>query len=230
MKKFVVLSGAGISAESGIKTFRDSDGLWENYNVRDVADIDGWYRNRGLVLDFYNQRRRQLKETVPNRAHEIIAEFEKYFEVTVVSQNIDNLHERAGSSRVIHLHGELTKARPEDSADRGVVEIGYSDIKLGDCDYRGVQLRPHIVWFGEAVPMMEPAAAAVSKADILLIIGTSLQVYPAAGLFHYAPPGIPIYIIDPKPVDIGYGNLVQIPEKATIGMEILKKELINNKQ
>lgn len=162
MKKLVVLSGAGVSAESGIKTFRDSDGLWENYNVADVADIEGWYRNRSLVLQFYNERRRQLKNAKPNAAHETIAELEKWFNVTVVTQNIDNLHERAGSSNVIHLHGELTKIRPEDR-DNGVVEIGYRDVNIGETDYRGVQMRPHIVWFGEAVPMMEKAALETSK-------------------------------------------------------------------
>lgn len=227
MIKLVVLSGAGVSAESGIKTFRDSDGLWENYNVRDVADIEGWYRNKRLVLDFYNQRRRQLKDSKPNGAHITIAELEKYFDVTVVTQNVDNLHERAGSSNVIHLHGELTKVRPEDRFDRGVEDIGYKDVNIGDCDYRGVQLRPHIVWFGEAVPMMESAARAVSKADILLIIGTSLQVYPAAGLVNYATPGIPVYLIDPQPMNIAMCNLTQITDKAVSGMEKLKEILIN---
>jgi NAD-dependent protein deacetylases, SIR2 family len=196
MKKLVVLSGAGVSAESGIKTFRDSDGLWENYRVEEVASIEGWYRNKALMLDFYNQRRRQLKDTVPNRAHEIIAELEKQFDVTVVTQNIDNLHERAGSTKIIHLHGELTKVRPEDREDSGIIDIGYKDVNLGDKDSRGKQLRPHIVWFGEAVPMLEKAAKAVSRADILLIIGTSLNVYPAAGLFRYVQYGTPIYLID----------------------------------
>ena len=227
MKKLVILSGAGVSAESGIKTFRDSDGLWENYNVADVADIDGWYRNPGLVLKFYNERRRQLEKAQPNRAHEIIAELEKYFDVTVVTQNVDNLHERAGSTHVIHLHGELTKVRPQDSEDRGVKDIGYADINLGDCDKRGVQLRPHIVWFGEAVPMMTPAARAVSEADILLIIGTSLTVYPAAGLFRYVQPGTPIFLIDPKPIHLDYNNFRQIQEPATVGMAQLKQILLD---
>lgn len=228
MKKLVVLSGAGVSAESGIKTFRDSDGLWENYNVADVADIEGWYRNKGLVLKFYNERRRQLKDSKPNAAHEIIAELEKWFDVTVVTQNIDNLHERAGSSNVIHLHGELTKIRPEDR-DNGVVDIGYRDVNLGETDYRGVQMRPHIVWFGEAVPMMEKAAMETSRADIMLIIGTSLNVYPAAGLFRYAPYGIPIYLIDPKPIPINIANFTQIQEPATKGMAILKEILTKEK-
>lgn len=223
MKKLVVLSGAGVSAESGIKTFRDSDGLWENYRVEEVASIEGWYRNKALMLDFYNQRRRQLKDCVPNRAHEIIAELEKQFDVTVVTQNVDNLHERAGSSKVIHLHGELTKVRPEDREESGIIDIGYKDINLGDKDSRGKQLRPHIVWFGEAVPMLEKAASAVSKADILLIIGTSLNVYPAAGLFRYVRYGTPIYLIDPKPIRLDYEHFTQIQERATVGMEELRR-------
>ena len=227
MTKLVVLSGAGVSAESGIKTFRDSDGLWENYNVADVADIEGWYRNKGLVLQFYNERRRQLEKAQPNRAHEIIAELEKYFETTVVTQNVDNLHERAGSTKVIHLHGELTKVRPEDQEDRGVKDIGYRDINLGDTDGRGVQLRPHIVWFGEAVPMMTPAARKVSEADILLIIGTSLNVYPAAGLFRYVQYGTPIFLIDPKPIRLDYDKFTQIQEPATVGMAKLKQILLD---
>lgn len=226
MRKFVVLSGAGVSAESGIKTFRDSDGLWENYNVKDVADIEGWYRNKALVLDFYNQRREQLKKAQPNKAHELIARLERYFDTTVVTQNVDNLHERAGSSKVIHLHGELTKARPEDQEGKGIIDIGYKSIQMGDTDSRGVQLRPHIVWFGEAVPMIQPAARAVSEADILLIIGTSLNVYPAAGLFRYAQYGTPIYLIDPQRIDLDYKNFVQIQEKATVGMEKLFEILI----
>ena len=227
MKKLVVLSGAGVSAESGIKTFRDSDGLWENYNVADVADIEGWYRNKGLVLQFYNERRRQLEKALPNRAHEIIAELEKYFDVTVVTQNVDNLHERAGSTKVIHLHGELTKVRPEDQEDRGVKDIGYRDINLGDTDSRRAQPRPHIVWFGEAVPMMTPAAREVSLCDILLIIGTSLNVYPAAGLFRYVQPGTPIFLIDPKPIRLDYNPFRQIQEPATVGMAQLKQILLD---
>ena len=227
MKKLVILSGAGVSAESGIKTFRDSDGLWENYNVADVADIEGWYRDRGLVLRFYNERRRQLEKAQPNQAHVIIAELERYFDVTVVTQNVDNLHERAGSRKIIHLHGELTKVRPEDQEDRGVKDIGYRDINLGDCDSRGVQLRPHIVWFGEAVPMLTSAAGEVSEADILLIIGTSLNVYPAAGLFRYVQSGTPIFLIDPKPIRLDYNNFRQIQEPATKGMAELKQILLD---
>ena len=222
-QKLVVLSGAGVSAESGIKTYRDNDGLWENYPVEQVASIEGWYRDKALMLRFYNERRRQLATTKPNRAHEIIAELEHWFDVVVVTQNVDDLHERAGSSNVIHLHGELTKARPEDrdpemGGGRGIVDIGYKDLNLGDRDSRGVQMRPHIVWFGEAVPMIEPAAREVSEADILLIIGTSLVVYPAAGLVRYARPGVPVYVIDPKPVSLYGGNITQIQEPATVGM------------
>ena len=226
MKKLAILSGAGVSAESGIRTFRDSDGLWENYNVADVADIEGWYRNRGLVLKFYNERRRQLEHCEPNEAHRIIAEMDRLFETTVITQNIDNLHERAGSRNIIHLHGELTKVRPEDKENGGVQDIGYRNINLGDCDSRGVQLRPHIVWFGEAVPNMTPAAKAVMEADIFLIIGTSLNVYPAAGLVRYTKPGIPIFLIDPKPILLDYANFEQIQDKATTGMATLREKLI----
>lgn len=225
-KRFVVLSGAGVSAESGIRTFRDSDGLWEEYPVEEVASIGGWYRNPGLMLRFYNERRRQLAQCRPNRAHEIIAELEHWFDVTVVTQNVDNLHERAGSTRVIHLHGELTKARPENTLTEGVRDIGYGDLNLGDRDEHGIQLRPHIVWFGEAVPELERAAQAVSRADILLIIGTSLNVYPAAGLFRYARAGVPIYLIDPKPIRVDAPGFRQILAPATSGMEELKRLLV----
>ncbi|MDD2294015.1 MAG: NAD-dependent deacylase [Bacteroidales bacterium] len=229
MKKLVVLSGAGVSAESGIKTFRDSDGLWENYDVRDVASIEGWYRDRKTVLNFYNDRRRQIEQAQPNEAHLIIAELQKWYDVVVATQNIDNLHERAGSKNVIHLHGEITKVRPEDREDSGIVDIGYKDVNFGDTDKRGVQLRPHIVWFGEAVPKLEEAAGEVSKADILLIIGTSLAVYPAAGLVRYVNYGIPIYLIDPKRIDLDYNNFTQIQDVASKGMERLKELLLNNK-
>ncbi|MCF0177324.1 MAG: NAD-dependent deacylase, partial [Bacteroidales bacterium] len=203
MKKLAVLSGAGVSAESGIKTFRDSDGLWENYNVQDVASIEGWYRNPKLVLQFYNERRKQLETAQPNKAHKLIAELEQNFDVTVITQNIDNLHEKGGSTKVIHLHGEATKVRP-DGADyfEGVKDVGYEPIRYGDKDSKGRQYRPHIVWFGEQVPMIEEAARIVMDADILLIIGTSMVVYPAAGLVSYAKPGIPIYLIDPNPINL----------------------------
>ena len=230
-QKLVVLSGAGVSAESGIKTYRDNDGLWENYPVEQVASIEGWYRDKALMLKFYNERRRQLATASPNLAHEIIASLEHWFDVVVVTQNVDNLHERAGSTNVIHLHGELTKARPEDSdpevdGDRGVVDIGYRDLNLGEKDSRGVQMRPHIVWFGEAVPMIEKAAREVAQADILLIIGTSLVVYPAAGLVRYARAETPVYVIDPKPVSLYGGNITQIQEPATVGMARFREMII----
>ena len=217
MKKLAVLSGAGVSKESGINTFRDSDGMWEQYPVEEVASIEGWYRNPGLVLDFYNARRRDIRTREPNEAHRIIASLEKDFEVTVITQNIDNLHERAGSTNIIHLHGEITKARGEKSLTP-VYDIGYNDIHLGDKDSRGQQLRPDIVWFGEAVPMIEKAAEIVSEFDILLVIGTSLVVYPAAGLVSYIRDGVPVYLIDPKPIRIGYRHYTQIQDVATSGM------------
>ncbi len=233
-KKIMVLTGAGVSAESGITTFRDSDGLWENHKVEDVASIEGWYRNPQLVLDFYNARRAQLPTVRPNVAHVAIAELEHEYDVTVVTQNVDNLHERAGSTRIIHLHGELTKVRPENCCNEAdgfseetVFDIGSDAIGLGDLAPNGAQLRPHIVWFGEAVPKIEAAIDAVEAADILLIVGTSLQVYPAAGLYRYARMDTPIYIIDPKETAVRDGRLIHIKEVATKGMETFKK-LINS--
>jgi NAD-dependent deacetylase len=232
MKKITVLTGAGVSAESGVSTFRDSDGLWENHKVEDVASIEGWYRNPQLVLDFYNARRAQLFQVRPNSAHLAIAELEKEYKVTVVTQNVDNLHERAGSTKIIHLHGELTKVRPENCcndrdgySEETVFDIGADEINLGDMAPNGAQLRPHIVWFGEAVPKIEAAIEAVEAADILLIVGTSLQVYPAAGLYRYAKMGTPIYIIDPKDVPVRDGRLTHIKEVATKGMEVFKNIL-----
>ena len=231
-KKLVVLTGAGVSAESGVSTFRDSNGLWENHKVEDVASIEGWYRNPSLVLEFYNERRLQLSSVRPNAAHFAIAELEKDWDVTVVTQNVDNLHERAGSTRIIHLHGELTKVRPEDSctetdgfSEEQVFDIGYEPVEIGDCAPSGVQLRPHIVWFGEAVPKINQAIDAVEAADVLLIVGTSLQVYPAAGLYAYAKAGTPIYIIDPKDVPVRDGRITHIKDVATKGMEEFKKLL-----
>ena len=231
-KNLVVLTGAGVSAESGISTFRDSNGLWENHNVEDVASIDGWRRNPSLVLEFYNERRRQLKNVSPNAAHLAIAALEDEYDVTVITQNVDNLHERAGSTKIIHLHGELTKVRPVDSCNESdgfseaqVFDIGYDDIRLGDLAPDGAQLRPHIVWFGEAVPKIEAAMDCVSRSDIFLIVGTSLQVYPAAGLYRYAGAGTPIYIIDPKDVPVHDGRITHIRETATKGMEIFKNIL-----
>ena len=232
MKKITVLTGAGVSAESGVSTFRDSDGLWENHKVEDVASIEGWYRNPQLVLDFYNARRAQLFQVRPNSAHLAIAELEKEYKVTVVTQNVDNLHERAGSTKIIHLHGELTKVRPENCcndrdgySEETVFDIGADEINLGDMAPNGAQLRPHIVWFGEAVPKIEAAIEAVESADILLIVGTSLQVYPAAGLYRYAKMGTPIFIIDPKDVPVRDGRLTHIKEVATKGMEVFKNIL-----
>ena len=234
-KKIVVLTGAGVSAESGVSTFRDSDGLWEQHKVEDVASIDGWYRNPALVLEFYNARRAQLADVKPNAAHRAIAELENEYDVTVVTQNVDNLHERAGSTRIIHLHGELTKVRPENCcnerdgfSEETVFDIGNDSISIGDLAPNGAQLRPHIVWFGEAVPKIEAAIDAVESADILLIVGTSLQVYPAAGLYAYAKAGIPIYIIDPKDVPLRDGRIHHIKDVATKGMEEFKN-LIKSK-
>lgn len=224
-KNLVVLTGAGVSAESGISTFRDSDGLWENHNVEDVASIEGWYRNPGLVLDFYNARRAQLAQVKPNAAHYAIAALEEKWNVTVVTQNVDNLHERAGSTKIIHLHGELTKVRPENCfndrdgySEATVFDIGHEPIHLGDMAPNGAQLRPHIVWFGEAVPKIERAIDAVAAADVLLIVGTSLQVYPAAGLYRYAKMDTPIFIVDPKDVPLKDKRVVHIKDVATRGL------------
>ena len=231
-KKITVLTGAGVSAESGISTFRDSDGLWENHNVEDVASIEGWYRNPSLVLDFYNARSAQLPDVRPNAAHAAIAGLEKDYDVTVVTQNVDNLHERAGSTKIIHLHGELTKVRPENCCNERdgfsedtVFDIGADAIHIGDLAPNGAQLRPHIVWFGEAVPKIEAAIEAVEAADILLIVGTSLQVYPAAGLYRYAGRDTPIYIIDPKDVPVRDGRITHIKDVATKGMQTFLEQL-----
>ena len=230
--RITVLTGAGVSAESGITTFRDSDGLWENHNVDDVASIEGWYRNPDLVQEFYNARRAQLQSVRPNAAHIAVAELEKEYEVTLVTQNVDNLHERAGSTRIIHLHGELTKVRPENCcnetdgfSEETVFDIGYESVSMGDLAPNGHQLRPHIVWFGEAVPKIESAIDAVESADILLIIGTSLKVYPAAGLYRYAGTDTPIYIIDPGEVAVHDPRMIHIKDVATKGMETFKNIL-----
>ena len=231
-KKLVVLTGAGVSAESGITTFRDSNGLWENYKVEDVATIEGWYKDPQLVLDFYNARRAQLADVRPNAAHMAIAALEEEYDVTVITQNVDNLHERAGSTRIIHLHGELTKVRPENTyndmdgySESSVFDIGTDSINIGDLAPNGAQLRPHIVWFGEAVPKIDQALDYVEAADIMLIVGTSLQVYPAAGLYAYAKASTPIYIIDPKEVSVRDSRLTHIKDVATKGMETFKKYL-----
>jgi len=226
MKKLVVLTGAGISAESGLKTFRDSDGLWEGYNIEDVATPEAWRRDPALVLDFYNYRRKNVADAVPNQAHIILAELEKYFDVQIITQNIDDLHERGGSSRVLHLHGEIFKMRSSVSED--LIYPIYKDIRIGDMADDGYQLRPHIVWFGEAVPMIESAAILTSGADLFAVVGTSLVVYPAAGLIHAARPGIPCFIVDKKiPATTGISGLVKIEMPATTGMEALKEMLIS---
>lgn len=222
MKKIVVLTGAGISAESGISTFRDANGLWENHDIMEVASIEGWWRNPELVLEFYNQRRRQLKTVAPNAAHHYLKTLEQKYEVVIITQNVDNLHERAGSNRILHLHGELNKVRSEQ--DEHMVMDWAEDLHLGQKASDGAQLRPHIVWFGEAVPMMEQAVEETLSADILLIIGTSMQVYPAASLIDYLPAGAPIYYIDPKgETPSGYPQTKLIRKKATEG--VLELEL-----
>lgn len=230
MKKIVVLTGAGISAESGIKTFRDADGLWEGHDIMEVASPIGWNKNPTLVLDFYNKRRAQLLTVQPNKAHEILAELEKQFNVHIITQNVDDLHERAGSSSILHLHGELLKVRS--IANEKNIMHWKTDLNLGDCDEKGNQLRPHIVWFGEAVPLIEKAIEIVETADILVIIGTSLQVYPAAGLMNYVNQNVPVYYIDPKPATIyDLPNKLKVfPLSAVEGMKIVKVELMNSIQ
>lgn len=232
MKKIVVLTGAGMSAESGISTFRDSGGLWEKYPVEQVATPEGYAANPKLVIDFYNDRRKQLLEVEPNLGHKILAELEKDFDITVVTQNVDNLHERAGSTNVIHLHGELTKVTSsrEPNNPKYIKELAPEnfEVKIGDLAYDGSQLRPFIVWFGESVPMIETAIDYVEKADIFVIIGTSMNVYPAAGLLNYVNPSVPVYLIDPNPVNITSGRKIHVISKgASAGMEELRKILLN---
>jgi len=225
-KRIAIITGAGASAESGVSTFRDNNGLWEQYDVNDVCSIEGWNRNPELVLNFYNERRAQLAEVKPNAAHKIMAELEKDYDVRIITQNVDNLHERSGSTNVLHLHGELTKVRPENTynsydgfSEDSVIDVRYDPIYLGDKGPNGHQLRPHIVFFGEAVPNIEKAIDLVESADILLIVGTSLQVYPAAGLYAYAKADTPIYIIDPKDVPVSESRITHIKDVATKGME-----------
>ena len=230
MKKLVILTGAGMSAESGISTFRDSGGLWEQHRVEDVATIEGYERNPKLVLDFYNERRRQLPLVKPCRGHELVAELEKDFDVTVITQNVDDLHERAGSTKVIHLHGELMKAtstrHPNDPSQIVTLDNDHIDIHLGDKADDGSQLRPFIVWFGEAVPEIERAAEIASMADIFVVIGTSLNVYPAAGLVQFVPAHSPVYLIDPKDVQWSSGHRYRhIKKGASEGMKELTKML-----
>jgi NAD-dependent deacetylase len=226
-KKLVVLTGAGISAESGIKTFRDADGLWEGHDVMEVASPEGWRKNKELVLDFYNQRRRQLHEVKPNLGHFTLTELEANFDVHIITQNVDNLHEQAGSSKVLHLHGELLKVRSTKNED--YILDWKTDLNIDDFDKNGNQLRPHIVWFGEAVPALDEAITITKTADYLVVIGTSLQVYPAAGLLHYAKPNVPVFYIDPKPATIYdlQNPLEIIPMNATEGVSFLKQKLLN---
>lgn len=227
MKKLVVLTGAGMSSESGIRTFRDSGGLWEEYDVTEVATPMAWWKNRDLVLRFYNERRRQLADAQPNEGHKGLAELEKYFEIKIITQNVDNLHERAGSTSVLHLHGELTKARS--TSDPSLIyDIGYKDINPGDNCGKGSQLRPHIVWFGEPVPMMDEAVRITAEADIFVVVGSSLNVYPAAGLIGYAPSEASLWLIDPNDVYIPVNRNVEvIKEKASEGVAILTRNLLS---
>ncbi|ADB38077.1 SIR2 family NAD-dependent protein deacylase [Spirosoma linguale] len=225
-KKIVVLSGAGISAESGIPTFRASDGLWENHRIEDVATPEAWHRNPALVQDFYNQRRKQALSVQPNAGHLALVKLEEKFDVTVITQNVDNLHEKAGSSKVVHLHGELFKSRS--TVDESLIyDIEGWELKDGDVCAKGSQLRPHIVWFGEAVPMMDIALDITEQADLFIVVGTSLNVYPAAGLVYAVREGVPVYVVDPSIPDMHKKNNVTfIAEPATIGLTQLAEQLI----
>ena len=227
-QKIVVLTGAGMSAESGLKTFRDANGLWEGHDVMEVASPQGFAKNPELVLEFYNQRRRQLLEVAPNAGHRALVQLEKKFEVNIITQNVDNLHEQAGSASVLHLHGELFKVRS--TANENHVLDWKKDLVLGDLDENEHQLRPHIVWFGEMVPMLEPAIEIMAQADILVIIGTSMQVYPAASLANYVNHNVPIYFIDPKPTinASDFNNLTIISENASTGVPKLVAKLTKN--
>lgn len=231
MKRLIVLSGAGISAESGIKTFRDTGGLWENHRVEDVASPEGWRANPELVLDFYNQRRKQAAEVKPNAGHLALAELEKYFDVKIITQNVDSLHERAGSTQVMHLHGELSKVRSVDDPHL-IYDVGAQAVNLGDLADDGAQLRPHIVWFGEMVPLIEEAANLCLSADIFIVVGTSMQVYPAAGLIGYVSDEAPKFIIDPHQPSIAsrYKNLEFIVDTAAKGLPKLAQTLIEKYQ
>ena len=223
----LIFSGAGMSAESGLKTFRDNNGLWENHKVSEVATPEAWIANKSLVLKFYNERRKQLYKAFPNKAHSAVAKLEDYFDVTVITQNIDDLHERAGSSNVLHLHGELKKVESEMFPEL-IYQWEKEDLKVGDLCEKGHQLRPHVVWFGEAVPKMEEAYKVAQTADILIVIGSSLNVYPAAGIVEYTPTKCIKYLIDPNPPNIHFSDsFTVIQAGAEKGMEILAKHLIN---
>ena len=224
MKRLVILTGAGMSQESGIRTFRDMDGLWEEYDIEDVATPEAWRRNPELVMRFYNDRRKQLYESEPNAGHRGLVDLERDFDVRIITQNIDDLHERAGSSSVLHLHGELKKARS--SVDESLIyDIDGWELKFGQKCAKGSQLRPHIVWFGEAVPAMEEAIPVAESADIMVVVGTSLNVYPAAGLVNYVRKGTPIFVVDPERPQAYIRNVTYIQEKAGRGVELLKEEL-----
>jgi NAD-dependent deacetylase len=228
MKKLVVLTGSGISSESGLKTFRDAGGLWENYDVMEVASYGGWVKNMELVLRFYNERREQLKNALPNEAHKGLVELEKYFDVQIITQNVDNLHEKAGSQQVLHLHGILTQARSTGDPDL-IYDIGYKQINPGDNCEKGFQLRPNIVWFGEAVPAIEKAALITSEADMFVVIGTSMVVYPAAGLIDYVSKNVPVFLIDPNDVAVPiFRHIHFIREKAGRGIALLKEKLLQD--
>jgi NAD-dependent deacetylase len=227
MKNIVVLTGAGMSAQSGISTFRDSGGLWENHPVHQVASIEGWHTNPELMLAFYNQRRAALKEAQPNKGHLILAGLEHDFHVRIITQNIDDLHERAGSTHILHLHGELTKAQSSENPDL-ITQIGYDPIAWGDKAADGSQLRPHVVWFGEPVPNMTKAIQWTREADMMIVAGTSLAVYPAAGLIDFTQKNIPLFLVDPKPAPVRKNNLYVIAEKAVEGLEQVQKILIEN--
>ena len=229
MKKLVILTGAGMSSESGIRTFRDSGGLWEEYDVTEVATPMAWWKNRDLVLRFYNERRRQLADCKPNAGHTGLAELEKHFDVQIITQNVDNLHERAGSTKILHLHGELTKARS--TSDLSLIyDIEYKDINPGDNCEKGSQLRPHIVWFGEAVPMMDEAVSITATADIFIVIGTSMVVYPAAGLINDVPDKAEKYIIDKKIPPLGlFSHLTTIEDSAVNGVPGIVNKLLTDR-
>ena len=227
MKKLVVLTGSGISSESGLKTFRETGGLWEEYDVMEVASIQGWHRNPDLVLRFYNERRAQLEKAVPNQGHAGLVELEEHFDVHVITQNVDNLHERAGSRNVLHLHGRLTEVRCTEEPWL-VYDIGYRAITEEDTCENGHPLRPNIVWFGEMVPAMEEAARLVQHADIFAVIGTSMVVYPAASLIHYVPEHVPVFLIDPNDVNMGFRDVEFIKAKAGEGVKVLQQKLLQH--
>jgi len=227
MKNIVVLTGAGISAESGLSTFRASNGLWNNYSIYEVATPEAWNKDKQLVLDFYNYRRKELQKVKPNPAHVSLAQLQDHFHIEIITQNVDNLHEQAGSKNVLHLHGLLTQAKGEYS-HTPIMNIAYDDIKLGDLTSSGEQMRPHIVWFGEDVPLIEDAHEKCQKAEILIIIGTSLQVYPAAGLIHSVPPGCEIFLIDPHADEIDVPQHIKLlKEKASVEVPKLAYQLLN---